>query len=192
MVDLENAVFGRLTVLRRVDGGKWMCQCSCGKICYPLTSNLRKGNSKSCGCALTEARVTHGQSGSAEHKVWRGMRSRCRVESDGAWRNYGGRGITVCAEWDDFTVFLRDMGLRPSPAHDLDRIDNNAGYSKANCRWILHRGNVNNKRSNRVIEFRGESKTIAEWARALGMNYRTLNNRINRGWSPERALSEPI
>lgn len=169
-----------------------MCKCDCGKVSYAITSNLRKGNSKSCGCAIDEARTKHGLTGSVEHLVWRGMRSRCNSKGDLAWRNYGGRGIKVCPEWDDFTVFLKDMGLRPSARHELDRIDNDKGYEKANCRWIIHQHNLNNKRSNRYVVYDGRRQTIAEWALELGVNYRTLNNRINRGWPVERALTEPV
>lgn len=120
------------------------------------------------------------------------MRARCRSSNDSAYANYGGRGITVSPEWEDFGVFLADMGRRPSSKHQLDRIDNEKGYSKGNCRWTNSTQNHNNTRTNRTLEFNGRRQTIAEWAAELGINYRTLNNRINRGWTVERALTEPV
>jgi hypothetical protein len=116
------------------------------------------------------------------------MRRRCEVTSDPAFANYGGRGITVSLEWSDFSRFLADMGARPK-GHQLDRIDNNGPYSRENCRWAPQKTNLNNKRSNRVIEHDGERLTIAQWSDRLGINYRTLNNRINRGWSINDALT---
>jgi hypothetical protein len=192
MLNLKGERFGRLVVVRRVPGGAWMCKCDCGGVSFVTTSNLRSDNSHSCGCALDEARRTHGLTGTPEYMVWKAMRSRCNTKGDHAYRNYGGRGISVCEEWSDFVTFLTDMGTRPTPRHELDRVDNDKGYSKDNCRWITHRQNLNNKRTNRIVTYLGRSMIIAEWAEEIGVNYRTLNNRINRGWSTERALTEPI
>lgn len=192
MHNLEGQRFGRLVVIRRDHDSTWMCQCDCGKISFVITSNLRKGNSKSCGCARDEARTKHGLCDTPEYKIWQGMRSRCNSRNDGAYRNYGGRGISVCPEWDDFIIFLKEMGTRPGPGYELDRIDNEKGYSKGNCHWTTSQINENNRRNNRRVEYRGKTQTIAEWAAQYGFNYRTLNNRINRGWSVERALTESI
>lgn len=192
MYRLEGQRFGFLTVVNRVRGGAWMCRCDCGKVSYPTTGNLLNGNSKSCGHLIDQRRTTHGRTGTPEHRVWKGMRSRCLSKTDGAYRNYGGRGITVCPEWEDFTVFLADMGPKPGPGFDLDRIDGSKGYSKENCRWISHKLNLNNKRTNRFIEHDGRRQTVTQWATELGVNPRTLHNRISRGWSIERAFTEPV
>jgi hypothetical protein len=189
---LEGMRFGKLVVLRRERGGVWMCQCDCGRISYPTTSNLRGANTQSCGCVRDQKRTKHGLVNTPEYKVWKGMRSRCHGATDGQYRNYGARGLTVAPEWNDFAVFLRDMGQRPSPKHQLDRIDNEKGYSKENCRWATAQQNHNNTRSNRLIEYQGATKTIAEWADELGIIYPTLRNRLNRGWPVERALTEPV
>jgi hypothetical protein len=191
MLHLGGQVFGRLTVLRRANDAKWMCRCECGKVTYVVTTNLRRGNSRSCGCAQVQALLKHGGSGTPEHETWRGMRSRCRDSGSAVYRNYGARGISVCPEWEDFVVFLKDMGQRPY-GYDLDRIDNSRGYSKDNCRWVSRQRNLNNKRTNVLVEYAGKSQTIADWAAELGINYRTLNNRINRGWPVARALTEPV
>lgn len=135
--------------------------------------------------------IWHGLSRHPLNIVWRQMRSRCNSPLNPAYANYGGRGIKVCPEWDDFSVFLSDMGERPEK-HQLDRIDNDKGYCRENCRWVPQQSNLNNKRTNRRIEYLGVEKTIAQWAEHLGIHYRTLNNRINRGWSVERAFTEPV
>lgn len=188
MLVSDGMKFGRLTVIRRARGSNgWMCECDCGKISFVLSGNLTSGNSKSCGCARGGG-IVH----LPEYGVWRGMRSRCYQKNDPAYRNYGGRGITVCGEWGDFVQFLKDVGPRPFPKAQLDRIDNSLGYFKENCQWTTATANLNNRRSNRRIEFGGKTQTIAEWASELGIAYRTLNNRLNRGWSIEDALSEPV
>jgi hypothetical protein len=140
---------------------------------------------------LTEARLRHGEANSDEHRVWISMRSRCNNPRDHAYHNYGGRGIKVCDRWSDYSLFLADMGRKPGPKFQIDRIDNDKGYEPANCRWALRKKNLNNKRTNHVVEFNGRRQTIAEWADETGINYRTLNNRINRGWTVERALTTP-
>lgn len=188
---LDGRRFGRLVVLRRGAGAKWICQCDCGRVTLVVTTNLTKGNSKSCGCARNESITKHGLTSSPEYSIWRGMRSRCQSNS-AAFRNYADRGIGVCPEWSDFVIFLKDMGQRPGKGFEIDRIDNEKGYSKENCRWVRKRINLNNKRTNRLIEYNGMTRTIAEWAAILEMNYRTINNRINRGWPIDRALSEAV
>jgi hypothetical protein len=191
-LNLEGKRFGKLLVVRRLRGGIWICQCDCGGVSFPSTSNLQTGNSKSCGCSRDLARHKHGKANTPEHRVWMSMRVRCLNPDNDAYRNYGGRGITIAPEWDDFRAFLRDMGPKPTPKHQLDRVDNSKGYSKENCRWTSRVENLNNKRTNRSLTFNGKAQTIAQWAAEAGMNYRTLNNRINRGWPVERALTEPV
>jgi len=194
---LENAVrdfagqrFGRLTVVKREPGGVWLCECDCGNFSHVITGNLKNGGSRSCGCLWREKITVHGLTGSPEYKAWKAMHSRCRSNHPKIRSIYKDRGIVVCPEWGDFSTFLRDMGMKPAPKTDLDRIDNEKGYSKANCRWLTHRQNLNNRRNSRFVEFDGKRQTIADWAEELGLNYRTLNNRFNRGWPPEKALSK--
>lgn len=188
--DLTGHRFGRLVGVEYAGGGRWRCKCDCGRTVDVITSNLNKGNTASCGCRLTESRIKHGMSGTKVHAVWKSMVFRCHNPKDRSFHNYGGRGITVCTEWrESFSQFIADMGLRPD-GFDIDRIDNNKGYGPDNCRWVSRKRNLNNRRNNRRIQFNGQSRTIAQWADALGINYRTLNNRINRGWPIERALTE--
>ena len=96
--------------------------------------------------------------------------------------------MAVCERWHDFTNFLADMGLRPEGT-TIDRIDNDGDYTPDNCRWATLTEQANNKRSNRRVEWCGETKTVAEWARELGFDQHTLKGRFFRGWSTERALT---
>ena len=117
------------------------------------------------------------------------MKARCYNPNHPDYANYGGRGIRVCERWlSSYAAFITDMGARPSSAHSLDRRDNDCDYSLDNCRWATAREQNNNRRINRLITFRGETYTLTEWARMLGMNYTTLQNRLDRGWSIEDAL----
>jgi hypothetical protein len=121
------------------------------------------------------------------------MRARCNNANNPAYNDYGGRGIFVCTEWDEsFQTFLADMGERPSLAHTLDRIDNDGPYSPSNCKWTTKKEQARNRRSSRLIEWRGEKKTLVEWSDVLGIHQGTLNTRLSSGWGIERAFSEPL
>lgn len=191
MLKLEGHRFGRLEVISRVPGTAWLCKCDCGRTKIVTTSNLRGGNSTSCGCKRDETRTTHGMSQSLEYKTWKSMKNRCRSKHPFIRKNYLDRGITVCPEWSTFVNFLQDMGKHPGKGFELDRIDNEKGYSKENCRWLTMQGNRENRRTTRWLEFNGQTRSIADWSLTLGINPRTLNNRINRGWPVEKALTEP-
>lgn len=193
--------FGRLTVISfsHVDScgdAYWKCTCSCGETSIRKGSSLRRGHVKSCGCWYKEKSLKHGHSKggvrSSEYTCWKSLRSRCLNKNDRGYSRYGGRGITVCKRWrDSFEAFLEDMGLKPSPKHSIDRINNNKGYSKSNCRWALLVTQARNRRSNRKLKFRGESLCIIEWAERLGCRYQRIVSRLHRGWSIEKALTCP-
>lgn len=171
---LEGQRFGRLTVLSKAasQNGKsmWVCLCDCGQITRPITiSNLKRGNTVSCGCFRKERsreacqqRQTHGDSKSVEYQVWANMHRRCYDQKRDGFENYGGRGITVCTRWTDYLLFLADMGRRPSGQHSLDRIDVNGNYEPANCRWA----NPNDQARNRR-QFIVSANDLAELRRKL-------------------------
>lgn len=127
-------------------------------------------------------------SGSREYFAWRSMRSRCLSKKNTAWENYGGRGITVCERWvKDYDAFFSDMGPCPERM-TLDRIDPEKGYSPENCRWADWTTQANNKRTNIKIEFEGQTKTAAQWAKHFGLKANTLFKRLER-MGPEKAFT---
>lgn len=191
--------FGRLTV---TESGKlvgrnryWICKCDCGNLKEIAYSSLTKGASKSCGCLHSElaaARLTtHGKSKTSEYNVFLGMHQRCEDVNHHAYKNYGGRGIGVCPEWESFERFFLDMG--ESNGGSIERKDNNKGYSLENCIWDTRKAQANNRRSNIQIEFKNKTQTIQQWSEELGISYWTLRSRIViLNWPIKRALTEPI
>lgn len=135
--------------------------------------------------------TTHGRHRTPEHHVWSGMRNRCLNPRHRDYRNYGGRGITVCAEWDDFSTFLHDMGKRPSQKHTLERLDNDGPYRPGNCVWATRPVQARNKRTTRWITFHGVTQCLTDWARQQGLDKSTVCHRLARGWSIERTLTTP-
>jgi len=129
-----------------------------------------------------------------EYRTWKHIKERCNNKKCKAYKHYGGRGIKVCRRWENsYDYFLSDMGRAPSPAHSIERIDNNKGYSPDNCKWATLKEQMNNKRSNWVIEVFGENKTFAQWCELYNINPTTVRNRLFRkpGWDIERALTTP-
>lgn len=119
---------------------------------------------------------------------WHDMRRRCYDESHNRFQNYGGRGITVCEEWlTSYSSFLKDMGNKPD-GYSLDRIDNNLGYSKKNCRWATSKEQANNRTTNALVSYNGETKTVSAWAEELGLTHGALQKRLKE-WPLEKALN---
>ena len=123
-----------------------------------------------------------------EYRCWANMLDRCIDPSDRNYGNYGGRGIAVCHRWMDFACFLIDMGPRPA-GMSLDRINNDGNYEPGNCRWASKETQVNNTRQNVFVECGGKRLTVSQWAKELGINRQTMQNRLSRGWSLERATT---
>lgn len=200
--NLTGRVFGRLTVIRldRIEGGAWwLCKCECGMELAVRAGNLKQ-KTRSCGCAKFRKcrqgiarRKNHGLSQSAEHVIWASMMQRCLDERSKSYERYGGRGIKVCDRWLMFDNFLADMGPRPSSEYSIDRINNDGDYEPGNCRWATRMEQACNTRRNRILEFNGESLTLAEWERRLGSKKNVLARRLDGlGWSVEKALTTPI
>lgn len=198
LIDRTGDRYGRLTVIERLPAksktdtnARWYCRCDCGRSTVAYGQDLERGKVKSCGCLNAERIMQHGYSGRHVYGVWQAMRQRCENPKAQRYADYGARGIRVCDEWRRFENFLADMGDRPQ-GYSLDRIDNDGPYSKENCRWTISKVQNNNKRDSRVIEFRGEKRTLAEWADHLGLEWSSLRGRIDRyGWDLERALTTP-
>lgn len=137
--------------------------------------------------------LRHGLSRTPEYRAWQTMRHRCTSPSSPAWADYGGRGITICAEWmHDPAAFIAHIGPKPSPKHEVDRIQNDRGYEPGNVRWARRHINTRNRRSNHIVEFNGEALTIVEWAIRLNMAPDTLGHRLAKWKNVERALTTPL
>lgn len=191
--------YGRLTIvgnLQKIGDNKRVikyviCKCDCGSQRISTITNLRRGLSKSCGCIKGKTTEKHGMSNTPEYFTWHGMIERCKNENNSRYSSYGGRGITVCEKWNNFSGFYEDMGKRPQGT-TLDRIDNNKGYSKENCKWSTSFEQQNNRRNTRRIKYKGDKKTIAEWSTFLGIKYNTLSTRIRRGWTIEKSIEKGV
>lgn len=183
MKDLSGKKFGRFTVIRRLakdnyGAYKWLCLCDCGKEKEIRGSHLVSGHTASCGCIYgggNSRRHGHtvGKKATKTYSTWEHMIRRCHKPEDKDYSNYGGRGIHVCLRWMLFDNFLADMGESPEGLQ-LDRIDNNAGYSSKNCRWVTPIINNRNRRNNRLFTTNGETKCVAAWAQQYGVNYGKL------------------
>ena len=149
-IDITGQRFGRLIALKQAGLSKsrsvlWLCRCDCGVTVIVSSGNLRGGNSRSCGCRKGGVIHRHSRVGSRTYHSWSAMLQRCNNPNNVGYKNYGGRGITVCQPWQTFANFLADMGERP-PGRTLDRIDNDRGYSPDNCRWATYSEQTTNQR----------------------------------------------
>lgn len=138
-------------------------------------------------------RDSHGQSRTPLYRIWGLIKQRCTNPNHTDFASYGGRGIKMCDEWFfSFRRFADDMGGRPSPAHQIDRIDNDGPYSAENCRWALRSTQARNRRDTRLFEYAGEWATLAGWSERTGIARSTLAQRIYvNGWDPATAISTP-
>lgn len=161
-----------------------------------MASNLLSGGSRSCGCLrkeLIEGRtvLVDGcpRAQLPEYGVWSAMIQRCRNPARGAYARYGGRGIRVCERWrNSFDAFYADVGPRPVPGLQLDRIDNSRGYEPGNVRWATPKENCRHTRRSRMVAAFGRTAPLVEIAEAHGVSYDRLKRRLNSGWSPEDAI----
>ena len=174
---------------------RWRCVCDCGQQTDAAGAYLRRGSITSCGCIqeLTRFKAkkldTPGASKTKAYSIWAGMVYRCSDAARGKSRRlYFDRGIRVCERWMGFSAFLADMG-EPPPGTSIDRIDGNCNYEPGNCRWATAIEQANNTRANRVVSCFGETMTVAEWSRQIGVKQNTLIYRLRRGMSPEQTLA---
>ncbi len=199
--DITGQTFGYFVVTSKASPGKkseprWLCKCKCGATRVVHYSNLKSGTLFSCGCYAIEISTKHGHSRrnklTGTYHTWQSMHNRCHNEKFFLYKNYGGRGISVCERWKSFENFLEDMGERP-PDTSIDRFpDQDGNYEKSNCRWATRIQQARNQKNNRIIEFDGEIHCLSEWSEILGINLRTLLGRLSRGWSIDKAFTRHL
>lgn len=182
--DMQGRRFGMLTVGERASSpephAKWACVCDCGNHTVISGHNLRKKNGQhSCGCVSLGKR-THGMSTTRVYGIWASMIKRCTNPNVAGWKDYGGRGVTVCDPWrESFESFYADMGDPPS-GHSIERRDNDKGYGPGNCYWLPRVKQSLNRRCNVYVEIDGETVTATEAARRSGVKYTTFLYRLRK------------
>ena len=193
--------FNRLTVIGEYSKNKRVirhCLCDCGNETDVTLDKLVRGHTKSCGCLAKEVVGnqfrTHGMSKTRLFGIYTKMVRRCYVPEESCFKFYGAKGIKICDEWrNDRTKFF-DWALSNGYHDDLsiDRINVYGDYEPSNCRWATAKEQTRNKRNNRYLTYQGKKQIISDWARELNINPTTLQNRLKRGWSVEKALSHPV
>lgn len=184
--------YGRLTVIANAKGG-WLCRCDCGTEKVIRTQALKNGATQSCGCYQDSVRhrpKTHGMSQAPIYRLWVSMLDRCTRPNVPNYKSYGGRGITVCPRWTVFENFYSDMGNRPD-GMTLERKDNHGPYEPGNCHWASHQVQGRNRRNNRLITVRGETKPLIVWCETYGLSPITVATRLRRGATLEAAF-QPV
>lgn len=204
-IDLTGQRFGMLTVVERAPNrGKdtmWLCRCDCGNEIASTPSHLKSGHTKSCGCFRSSVlaqqgskNATHGMKRTPLYKTWGSIKTRCLNPNTPAYPNYGGRGISICDAWkDNFEAFYNwAIASGYQKGLSIDRIDVNGPYSPENCRWVTIDIQANNKRTNRVVTFNGKTQTLQQWADETGILPSTIRERLSRGWSAGKTLTQPV
>ena len=211
-IDITGEKYGRLTVIGLAGGrtkqGRllWKCKCDCGNMVELAAHTIRSGGTKSCGCLKREYDMTvkyrHGGcvgGHSRIYNIWHGMIRRCVDPKDSSYKYYGGRGISVCGEWaHDFNAF-KDWAYANGYNEDanryectIDRIENDKGYSPDNCRWVTQEVQSNNKRSNRLLTYNGETLTMRQMSEKYEVPYQVLRERLRHGWNIEDAIEKKV
>lgn len=206
-IDLTGQKFGRLTVIKRAESRisktgqhktMFLCKCDCGNEICVSSSNLKSGYVKSCGCYQQECRIknntSHGMSKTRLYKIWKGIKRRCINKNYAQFQYYGGRGITICDEWEN--NYLNFYNWAINNGYDdylsIDRIDLNRNYEPNNCRWVDKFKQANNKRNNHYITYNGETHTIAEWGNLSFLTPKQIQKRLRLGWDVQKIFTTPI
>jgi hypothetical protein len=168
----------------------WYATCDCGNTGTPTGADLRAGKSNSCkACVARKIAVTHGATGTRLYRIWKAMRTRCNNPKNHQFPVYGGKGVKICPEWNDFSVF-QEWALKNGYADSLsiDRIQNSLGYSPENCRWSTAQQQAENR------DFVRRAPDGTPWsvvAKQNGIPVTLLHGRVHAGWSFEEAATLP-
>lgn len=205
-LNLIGRKFGFLTVIdfayRDSKNTYWLCKCNCGNKKIVRGGHLKDGCTISCGCytknriaQMNKQNAIHGLSKTRLYSIYQGIINRCLKPKAKGYKNYGERGISVCNEWlEDFLNFYY-WALANGYKDNLtiDRIDLNKDYEPSNCRWVTIKQQARNTRHNKVINYRGQSHCLAEWAEILDINYNTLQSRLGKyNWTIKKAFTTPV
>lgn len=198
-----NKKIARLTLLKEIrvgSGRKWECVCDCGNKLIVKESLIREGAVKSCGCLKKEyaekGNVVHGYNKTRIQRIYNAMLRRCYSKKHIHYKNYGGRGITICDEWlgenglKNFGEWALKSGYNDNLS--IDRIDNNGNYCPKNCKWATPLEQQNNTRYNRILEYNGEKLTLSQAARKYNLDIHTLYNRIKKWKDIKKCIETPI
>lgn len=200
--DITGQQFGALLVIENVGKDSrgemiWRCRCECGKETVVTGYKLRSGWTKSCGCLQEKHRregfnKSHGMTNTKLYVIWQNMKHRCNDPKNIMYKNYGERGIRVCELWmSGFEPFMKwafQSGY--SDGMSIDRIDVDGNYEPSNCRWVTKKQQYLNRTDSHLITAFGKTQTIKEWADESGINYDTIERRINQyGWDAEKAVT---
>lgn len=207
--------FTRLTVLAPAGldehrKTRWLCACTCGNLTWARTAQLNSRSKKSCGCIVGENAVKRNKSGQTvralhpeEYDILVHMKARCRKSHDPAYPRYGGRGICVCAGFDDFLTFYNCVGPRPSATHSIERVNNDGNYSCGACpqcvkngwimnvKWATKREQSQNRSVTVWLTHNDQTHCLAEWSRIKNLNPVTITSRLEAGWTIAEALTIP-
>ncbi|MCE5310469.1 MAG: hypothetical protein LLG20_22760 [Acidobacteriales bacterium] len=182
IADITGKTYHKLTVIKPSHKNQenrwiWECVCECGNICYAAKNQLDHGMNKTCGkCERPKPNLQHGGKFTDEYKTWSSIRNRCNNPNSKDFPRYGGRGIKIDSEWEDFSVFLKDMGKRPSKRHQIDRIDTNGPYAKSNCRWATASENAKNRRTSKLWIINGRTfGSIMDAAHSFSVTPQTIH-----------------
>lgn len=204
--DCAGIRFGRLVADYPVGKDKhrnilWKCKCDCGNECIVPAGRLRGGHTNSCGCLSrdnvikrnTRNFTTLRSKNERLYYRWAGIKQRCTNPNHSRYKDYGGRGITICDEWlfyEPFYAWAMENGYEEGL--EIDRINNNIGYSPDNCRFVNRISNSRNKRNNVFLELNGRRFTISEWSEISGIDQKIIQKRLKRGWDAGAAIFAPL
>jgi hypothetical protein len=187
-INMVGMMFGKLHIVSEVKKRNknghitYNCLCLCGNKKEILGASIRSGATTSCGCSQKESATTHGMDGTPTYRVWISMKGRCSNESHKQYSEWGGRGISICKRWQSFDNFFFDMGVKPKGL-SIDRVDNNKGYDKSNCRWATPKQQAQNRRVTILVFHKGKSMFIDEFSKCIGLSESGARKRVYRLYS---------
>lgn len=195
-MDITNQKYNKLLAVRFIERDKhgnaiWECLCDCGNTSFVRLGALRAGQIKQCFKCSSNEKVKYNIKNDRIKSIYSDIKRRCYDESRKAFHRYGGRGIKMCDEWLKNPASFEKWSLENEYSDDLsiDRIDNDGDYEPSNCRWVDVYVQANNRSDNNVIEYQGDSLTVSQWARKIGVDKSTIYNRINNGETLDAVLS---